>query len=337
MIGLLTGLLFSGAATAAEIPSQNNVILLTLDGVRWQEVFHGTDPAVDAGKTENPVMPSLWRELLPEGVLFGNPGTASGMTVANDSYLSLPAYQSIMAGFPQEDCFSNQCGAIGVETLPERLQKEISAHRADVVTIASWQTIREAAEHVSGSTWVNTGAEVLEDGGTEPELKELNLRQSADLPPWGDARYDKYTWAHAMRVLKKHRPRFMFISLLDSDEWAHKGDYPKYIDSLKTYDTWIRELSALLEGMGSYGAATTLIVTTDHGRGEGANWGPHGAFFPSSRNIWLYGRNRHTRRTHPAARGGYSHLDIRPTIEALLGLLPRKCHECGQVIRELLP
>ena len=45
--------------------------------------------------------------------------------------------------------------------------------------------------------------------------------------PWYFARFDKSTWARAMSAVEK-RPRFLWISLNDADEWAHRGSKDNY-------------------------------------------------------------------------------------------------------------
>lgn len=317
--------------------SDGNVILLMLDGVRWQEVFRGVDKGL-ADSESGEIFSLMKHEYGRDGLILGNRDAGSEMRVANGSLMSLPAYQSIMAGFPQP-CKDNDCGRIKVETLQERLVRDLGLPQKDVATIASWRQISYAVERTSGRTFVNAAIQPLDDGTADPVFEKLNRAQAGDVPPWGNARFDKYTFAHAMHYLKKHRPRFMFISLNDSDEWAHKSEYDRYVATLRQYDRWIKTLVETLQNMDAYGRNTTLIVTTDHGRGDGSiTWAHHGWFLPEAKHIWLFGLGPWIGRARGDAwTGGYTHVDIRPTIEAALGLTPTKCEQCGQVIRELIP
>ena len=161
----------------------------------------------------------------------------------------------------------------------------------------------------------------------------INDQAAKDPPPGKDARRDKYTFAHAINYLKAKQPRFLYIALNDSDEWGHRGKYDQYIATLRQQDAWIKELVAVLDSMGAYGRRTTLIVTTDHGRGEGNDWGEHGSGYADSGYVWIYGRSPYTQQAPtmksraPAATASpgvsFSHLDIRPTIEATFGLEPK--------------
>ncbi len=324
------------AATVKPGQGSGNVILLMLDGVRWQEVFRTDKTGL--------LFKHLFQEHLAEGQIFGNVDKDAAMTVSNSALLSLPAYQSIMSGETQP-CSGNGCGRLGVETFQERAVSELKLNRLKVATIASWDKIPDAVEHVEGATFVNAAYDKLNDGTYDPEFEAINEAQVKDPAPWDGARFDRYTWAHSMHYLKKHHPRFLFISLDDSDEWGHKNEWDNYLASLRQYDNWIHELIQTLQGMGEYGANTTLLVTTDHGRGDGEMWGQHGWLWPECKYVWLYGRparvnstfNTSTIVDDETSEAKYSHIDIRPTIEVGLGLTPHTCDGCGKVMPGIVP
>ena len=135
-ITLVVGLLTATLASAG----QPNVILVTLDGVRWQEVFRGSDPVLDQGNRVPVILPSLWQTLLPQGVLLGNNDQGTGMEISNPDAISLPAYHSILSGLTPS-CHSNECGRMPHETLPERLVRELALPRLKVATISSWLSL----------------------------------------------------------------------------------------------------------------------------------------------------------------------------------------------------
>jgi hypothetical protein len=311
-------------------PHQANVVFITLDGVRWEEVFQGVDPGQSVDS--NPEVFSFLKGTLSgQGVLIGDKARGETVQVANKHLNSLPGYQSIMAGAPQP-CGSNFCGRIPVETMQERITHDLALQPEEVATISSWEKIAYAVEHVEGTTFVNAGNRPLLIGGREPlnpEAAAINAQQAKDPAPWKDARKDKYTFAHALNYLKAKKPRFLYISLNDSDEWGHRRKYDEYLSTLRQHDSWIKELSATLASMGDYGKNTTLIITTDHGRGSGNDWHEHGAGYQDSGAVWIYGQSPYTAKSipsktrMPAASVVYSHLDIRPTIEASFGLEPK--------------
>lgn len=190
----------------------------------------------------------------------------------------------------------------------------------------------------------NAGMTAFEGEGSadlaDPELAQINDAQLNDPPTWDDARLDKYTYAHATRYLRTHSPRFLYLSFNDSDEWGHEADYPKYVETLRTFDHWIGALIDQLASMGDFGRETLLVITTDHGRGDGNGWHGHGLLKPDSKYIWLFAGlvsdlvGQRGNRLDPFAwRGVRTHSDLRPTIESALGLpgVPG-CVDCGEAL-----
>jgi hypothetical protein len=189
-----------------------------------------------------------------------------------------------------------------------------------MAAFASWGRITRAYSRKGSDLYLNAGLQPSElTGQIHQELDESQIRE---VPPWsqsrtGGSRYDRFTFGHAFAFLKEHHPRFLSILLLDPDEYAHRGDYPNYIKALEACDTWIREISDYLNASGDYGRNTLLIVTTDHGRGNGEKWREHGRSLPESRNIWLYLRGPGFTSTQPTLPGvTLNHDSIRTLIEA---------------------
>lgn len=342
-IGILVGLLGIPSSPAFGRPSEpQNVVLLMVDGVRWQEVFGGVDttiadfapaPLIEPGVE---LMPYLKHSLKTGGVVFGNATNDEEMLVSNRRNVSLPGYQSIMTGFEQP-CNGNNCGRVTVETVGERLVRELKLDRFAVASIASWDHMPLAVEHIPGQLLTNAKFDLLTDGSDDAIFDLNNQLQAADLAPWSfEARWDRYTMAHSLHYLKKHKPRFLFISLNDTDNWAHANRYAEYINAIQQIDAWISELQQTLDAMGEYGRNTTLIITTDHGRGNGGSWKDHGPDIRGAERVWLYARGPGNSTSPSPGRKGVSHKDIRPTIEAILGLVPFECATCGSPIPEIV-
>jgi hypothetical protein len=297
-----------------------NVILVMIDGVRWQEITEARQ-----GRT---LFPYLHSTLSEDARLFAHE------RVSNPYNISLPAYQSIFAGSVQ-NCASNNCGRISTETFPERLVREIQLDPKKVATLASWKRIACAVESKPRATFVNAGDEPVIDGPMDAELLQNSRLQ--EQKQWAsehyrkEVRFDEHTYRHAMSYLQRHRPNFLFLSFVDSDFYAHQQDPEGYGNALRRYDRWLNELVEKLNTMGDYGRRTAVIITTDHGRGSGASsWSDHGARVPESNRIWTYirlPRNGSFKIRDGAAH--HNHLDIRPTIEYFFGLEPLVCAGCG--------
>ncbi len=299
----------------------SNVILVMLDGVRWQEIA--------ATQNQNaPIFSYLHSTLSGDGHLFMND------RVANPYRVSLPAYQSIFAGAVQ-DCAHNKCGRVSTETFPERFVRELKLHPKKVATLASWNRIACAVESKAKTTFVKAGDEPLFDGPMDSEQRNNNMLQGDK--QWESEHYrkagrlDEHTYRHAITYLHRHRPNFMFISFVDADFYGHQRNFPGYTETLHRYDQWLEELIEMLKTMGEYGRKTTVIMTTDHGRGATSqSWGEHGAKVPESARIWTYVRLPQDSSFHIVNKTKrHTHVDLRPTIEALLGLQPLACGGCG--------
>ncbi len=304
-----------------------NIILLTWDGVRRQEFFDGPDHSLSEGDHAD-TLPWFRANLQSKGRTYGTP--ASPMTVGNTVMMSLPGYQSIFAGRTQ-NCFDNYCGRIDETTVSERIVNSLSLDKEKVAHIASWYAIKFASEHKKGSVFVNSGLESLIDSAPDTVQEDINAEQLESRPPWQAARYDKYTIKHAVNYLEKHRPRFTHIGLNDSDEWGHRGNYPNYLTTLRQYDQWLKELVEQLAAMGEYGRNTCIMITTDHGRGNGSKWTTHSNGALDSGFVWLHVVCPFLSDEVAFVDREYltTHLDIRPTIEDLMGLSPRTCVGCG--------
>lgn len=335
---LITAAVFTGRFASAEAPPQRNVILIVLDGVRWQEVFRGSNSYLSQDKTAEPIFTKLTAGIQGQELLLGNRDEGDRLTLLSRTRLSMPSYTNMMAGYKRR-CWHNFCGRTTVETFPERIRRELNLPVEQVATITSWIQIGVAVEHIKGATFVNAGNSPLMDSSPDDELMKLNEEQKEGASFWNRYRLDKDTFAQSLRYLIKHQPRFLFISFNDADKWAHRWNYSKYLTSLRLYDQWIAEIRATLDSLGDYGANTLLMVTTDHGRGSETNWGEHGTLYPDSKYFWLYAHNPLLPQNSGrmvSSHTPYTQANIRPTIEAFMGLEPFKCLTCGDPIREIL-
>lgn len=91
-----------------------------------------------------------------------------------------------------------------------------------------------------------------------------------------------------MEYLKSRKPRVLYLSLGETDDWAHGGRYADYLDSTHRVDAYLRSLWELAQSMPEYRGNTTLIFSPDHGRGKAPRkWRDHGQKIPDSRFIWM--------------------------------------------------
>jgi arylsulfatase A-like enzyme len=74
----------------------------------------------------------------------------------------------------------------------------------------------------------------------------------------------------------------------ETDEWAHGGRYDLYLDAAFRSDRFLARLWDRLQALPQYRGRTTLVVTTDHGRGATASdWTDHGRDVPAAETTWM--------------------------------------------------
>lgn len=292
---LLLSLISLAAFAKTEI---KHVIYITLDGVRWQDVMQ------DKSK-----LPIFWQEHANKMNVYG----PDMMEVASIP-ISLPSYQSQMTGAVQA-CQNNECGRVKVKTMPEHLLDSLKLKRQDVVVFSSWPVIGDALESKVGTVYNSVGNVAVVDpitGKPDKVMQQLNELQATRHHYHGN-RMDEYTFAQALHYFKIYQPRFMWVSLVNGDNEAHDNQIDKYHAVLHQYDDYLHQLMVTLQDL-HLDKNTLVIITTDHGRGNGKNWTSHGPELPESKATWAFVMNGQLQ----AVNNHYSTLSIRPTIEKAL-------------------
>jgi hypothetical protein len=287
-----------------------NVILITLDGARNQEVFGGLDLEVLKSKTKNgsveetplykkyyaetpeqrreKLMPFFWGTLMKRrGSIAGNRSLGSVAMTTNKLWFSYPGYSEILTGQAHDDVIkSNDKNRNPYASFLEFLKRKLKLDAKRVAAFASWDAMDFIVEHEAGSVTSNAGIEPYDH--PDPEVKLLSRLQSETPPPWDGVRYDYYTFRFAMAHLKSHQPRALFISFDETDDWAHEGRYDKTLDAIHRTDGYLRELWDYLESNERYKGKTSIIITVDHGRGPTPqDWTDHGEKVPEAQYIWM--------------------------------------------------
>jgi hypothetical protein len=80
----------------------------------------------------------------------------------------------------------------------------------------------------------------------------------------------------------------VFLSLGETDDWAHAGNYGEYLESAHRVDGYMKDLWDQLQSMAEYKGKTTMIFLVDHGRGSAPEeWKGHGQKIPESKYIFI--------------------------------------------------
>ena len=296
------------AVTPAQQPAPiSNVLLVTLDGLRWQELFGGlqadmlTKQAGGIGaaapverrfggttpeQRRERMMPFFWNVIAKQGQVFGDPSRNSHARVTNGLLFSYPGYNEILSGFPDPRVDSNDKILNPNVTVLEWLNQR-PGFKGRVAAFASWELLPWIVnERRSGIPANGDGAPVA---NPKTERDRLLNEFAADLPPyWGATRFDAPTGFGALAYLRTRRPRVLYVMLGETDEWAHGRRYDLYLDAALRNDRFIQRLWETAQGMPEYRDRTALIVSTDHGRGDTtADWTSHGQKVPAADRIWI--------------------------------------------------
>ena len=302
--------------TPAVLPTTHkteNVIIVMLDGLRWQEVFRGADPKLikkrspkllgasaqrtsqakelywrDKGdERRQALMPFLWSVIASHGQVFGNRDLHSDSHVRNKMKFSYPGYNETLTGAPDDKrIHSNKIAANPNVTVLEWLNGK-PAFRGKVAAFGAWEVFRSIFNEKRCGFVVNTGYEPLDDMPSTPELALLNTLKGKTARVWSDESFDPLPFYTAIEYLKVKKPRVLFIGLGETDDWAHMGAYPEYLNAIHRDDQYLEELWTLIQSMPEYRDKTTLMVLSDHGRGGGLFFGLHAWPVPGSGQTWM--------------------------------------------------
>ena len=314
LVAPLVALLGAFLLPAAPLPSLHaqaarHAVLITLDGVRTEEIFGGLDRAVLASTSpDSPiedlpaykqywaptaeerrakVMPFFWGTLMREhGSIAGNRALDSRFSVSNRHKFSYPGYSEILTGAAHdEDIDSNDNKRYPYLTVLEFLRQSFGVPREKVGVFGSWETFNWIAEHQEGALTINAGYEAFETA--DPVAKTLSDAQFTAKTPWDSARHDAFTFGLAFHYLKTARPIALYIAFDETDDWAHERNYARLLDSLHRTDGYLKELWTWLQSQPDY-RRTHVLITTDHGRGRTTDdWRTHGAKVEGAQDTWM--------------------------------------------------
>ena len=295
---------------AAQARPPMHAVLVTLDGVRIEEMFGGLDEAVlrstvSKGRIEDTaayrrywaatpeqrrakVMPFFWGTLMRQyGSIAGDRARGSRFGVTNLHRFSYPGYAEILTGAAHDDTIdSNDDRRYPYVTVLEFLRATLGLARRDVAVFSSWETFHSIAAHEDGALTVNAGYDAYDT--PDPATRALSRAQFDAQTPWDSARHDLFTFRFAMDYLARERPRVLYIAFDETDDWAHDRNYERVLDSLNRTDRCLRELWTWLQADPEYRGRTALLVTVDHGRGHTPeDWSTHGEDVVGADQTWL--------------------------------------------------
>jgi len=304
-ISLAVLALLTAAGAAAAPPATRNVIVITVDGMRWQELFGGAERTL-LGKDEKEIvessaykrfwrdtpedrraalMPFFWSVVAKQGQVFGDPARGSLSRVTNGLWFSYPGYSEMLAGVADPRVDSNDKIPNPNVTVLEWLNG-LPKYRGRVATFGAWDVLPYIVNAKRSGLRAGDGFPPVPDPTTDRERAINDL--AADLPPiWDGAPLDAPIMHAAIECLRTRRPRVLYVMLGETDEWAHERRYDLYLDSAFRADRFIERVWEMVQRMPQYAGTTALVLATDHGRGAGGtDWTDHGRKVPAAEATW---------------------------------------------------
>jgi hypothetical protein len=202
----------------------------------------------------------------------------------------------------------------------------------EVAAFTTWGTFTYILREAKSDIYVNAGQDLAE-GNLSLKERSLNKHHTET-----GVRSDSLTFQYAMEYLKRERPRLTFIAFDETDQHAHAGRYGEYLQAAHRADQMIAQLWEWVQLQPDYRDQTTLLITTDHGRGNGKNnWKVHRLFAAGSRHIWFavlgpdtpaFGEMRIRAKTYQN--------QVAKTIAAFLGQPYSTSEPVGEVIQTMI-
>jgi arylsulfatase A-like enzyme len=287
-----------------------NIIIITTDGLRWQEVFRGMDSAIANNKKYNQgdsayifnnywhkdekecrkkLMPFLWSVIESKGQIYGNRQFNNKVDNANPYWFSYPGYNEIMTGYADTAINSNDFPPNPQVTVLEFFNRQPS-FKNKVAAFGAWNAFdRILNEQRSGIPVFSAFDSIGRKNPTANE-KLINAMLHDSFKPFGDAEcLDVFTHYAAFEYLQTRKPKILYIAYGETDEWAHHGYYRSYLDAARQVDAWIKKIWEYVQSHPQYKNKTALFITTDHGRGDinKEEWTDHGKDVADASQIWL--------------------------------------------------
>lgn len=285
-----------------------NVILITYDGLRWQELFGGADETLldkeNGGVRGIPefkarfwrdtpeerratLFPFFWGTIAKQGQVFGDPSHNCSCRVTNGRNFSYPGYSEILCGFPDDRIDSNAKKPNPNTTMLEWIHRR-PGFDGRVAAFGSWDVFPFIINTERSGIPVNAGWAPFQIATDPVRLATLNDVIREVQPPHKDVRDDGLTFLGTLEYIRAKQPKVLFVSFGLTDDWAHGGRYDHVLDSAIRTDGYIQRLWTALQEMPQYAGKTSLVMTTDHGRGDDrVQWKNHGKDTPGSDQMWI--------------------------------------------------
>ncbi|GAA5040027.1 hypothetical protein GCM10011506_40030 [Marivirga lumbricoides] len=285
------------------------VILITLDGFRWQELFTGADSKLISNtqyvddttglkskfwrdtptERREALLPFIWNEVRDLGEIHGNREAGSKVNLTNTMWFSYPGYNEILTGKSDDKNITSNAKIYNPNVSILEEINNIPKYKGQVAAFTSWDVFPYIINDKRSGIPVNAAFDPATGDAITEKERFLNKLQQEIPSPWGSVRLDAFTHNYALEYLKRKHPSLVYIAYGETDDFAHEGEYDAYLTAAHNTDAMIRELWNYVQTDPFYKDQTTLIITTDHGRGTEPldTWRGHGSNISGADQTWM--------------------------------------------------
>jgi len=232
------------------------------------------------------LLPFLHNTIFKSGAYIGDRNSGSCAKVTNKHNFSYPGYSEILTGVINETIDSNNKVLNPEKTFLELLSSNQN-YSDKAAAFASWNVFPFIFNTVRSGLHVNA---FYPEDSSENQFDEFLTQLQKSIPvPWPTVRHDAFTHYYALSYLQRVRPRILFVSYGETDDFAHDGKYDEYILAANRTDNFIKEVWGTIQTTEGYRDNTVLFISVDHGRGEEPleAWRHHGQEIIGSEAVWM--------------------------------------------------
>ena len=312
--GAITRVAFALSVAAASLRAQPSprassaVVLIVTDGLRWQELFTGADSVLlsrkDGGVQDTAalrrhywrgtatdrrrtLLPFIWGTVAAKGTIWGNVAAGSDAHVTNGMKFSYPGYNEMLTGAADAQIDKNGFGPNPNVTVFEALNKR-AGFAGRVAAFGSWNVFADIFNRTRAKFPVHVAFDAPPGAAAGAPERTIDRLYRTTTRPWDETMsFDAFMQTLVVDWVKTRKPRVLFVGYGETDEWAHEKRYDLVLRSAHDVDAYVAELWRIMQAMPEYRGKVTFIITTDHGRGNGAEWTDHGKDVAGAEQVWI--------------------------------------------------
>ena len=154
---------------------------------------------------------------------------------------SYPGYNEIFTGYPDTAINSNEHPPNPHVTVLEFLNQQ-PAYKNKVAAFGAWNAFNRILNEDRAGFPVIASFDTVAGSSLSPRQLLVNKMLLDSYKPFGESEcLDLFTHYAAIEYLKTQKPKVLYISYGETDEWAHSGYYRDYLNAAHQLDKWLKE------------------------------------------------------------------------------------------------